>query len=362
MTIPYGKQSISEDDATAVAEALKSDAITTGPLVDRFEREFADIVGSKYAVCVSSGTAALHIAALASRLSEGDELITSAMTFVADANCALYCNAKPVFADILNDGSGLIDPQDIRNKITGRSKVIIPVDYAGQPADMEEIRKIADEHKLTVIRDSCHSLGSIYKGTKTGSCAYSDMTVFSFHPVKHMTTGEGGMVTTNSRKLYDRLLMLRNHGIRRNIEGREPWYYEVQELGYNYRLTDLQCALGLSQMRKLPGFIERRKELAARYSQRLACRSQALHPDREHSYHLYVIMVEKRREVFERLMAAGIKCQVHYIPVHFHPLFRERFPGISLPKTEQFYKSIISIPLYPGMEEIAQDRVIEVLK
>ena len=266
----YGKQSISNDDIAAVTKILKSPYLTTGPSVKQFEEEFALKVGAKYAVAVANGTAALHIASLAANLTSGQELITSPLTFVASANCAFYCGAKPIFADI--KPNGLIDPNSIQKKITKNTKIIIPVHYAGYPCDMENISKLAKENNLIVIEDACHALGARYKDSKIGDCQYSDMTVFSFHPVKQITTGEGGMVTTNSEKLYNKLLNLRTHGITKNKEEFKytsdgPWYYEMQTLGYNYRITDFQCALGSNQLKRVDKFVSKRIELAKRYDE-----------------------------------------------------------------------------------------------
>lgn len=241
--IPYGRQTIDEDDIEAVAETLESDFLTTGPKVKEFEEKFASYVGAKYAVVASSGTAALHLACLAAGLQEGQELITSPMTFAASANCALYCGAKPVFCDI-NLENGLIDENLIEEKINPKTKIIIPVHYAGLPCEMEKIKEIANKHNIIVIEDACHALGAKYKNSKIGDCAHSDMAVFSFHPVKHITTGEGGMITTNSEELYKKLLLFRTHGITKDadrIDNKEngSWFYEMQELGYNYRITDI---------------------------------------------------------------------------------------------------------------------------
>src|SRR4030042_3452072 len=262
--IPYSRQTIDKNDLKAVLKALQSDFLTTGPIIKKFEKNFCRYVGSKYAVAVANGTAALHLACLAAGLSKNQELITSPLTFAASANCALYCGAKPIFADI--NHQGLIDENLIEERITKKTKIIIPVHYAGLPCHLAKIKKLAQKHHLIVIEDACHALGAGDKKSKIGDCKYSDMTVFSFHPVKHITTGEGGMITTNSRKLYEKLLLLRNHGIAKEISISQPWYYEMRNLGFNYRITDLQCALGLSQLKKIERFIKKRRKIDKLYA------------------------------------------------------------------------------------------------
>ena len=306
MFIPYGRQSIDEEDIQAVVDVLRSDYLTTGPKTAEFERAVADYVGAEYAVAVSNGTAALHIACLAAGIKPGDEVITSPITFAASANCVLYCGGTPVFADIKKDTYN-IDPEDIERKITPKTKAIIPVDYTGQPCEMDAILEIAGKHNLIVIEDGAQVISGEYKGQKAGSI--SDMTTFSFHPVKPVTTGEGGMVTTNDKDLYERLKLFHTHGITREKEFLQkndgPWYYEQLELGYNYRITDIQCALGISQLKNLDRFAEHRRKLAARYDKGFAGNSNIVipyqHPDCLSSYHLYMIQVpaEIRREVFE---------------------------------------------------------------
>lgn len=367
MFIPYGRQSIDEEDIQAVVDVLRSDYLTTGPKVAEFEKVVADYVGAKYAVAVSNGTAALHIACLAAGIKEGDEVITSPITFAASANCALYCGGTPVFADIKPDTYN-IDPEDIEKKITPRTKAIIPVHYTGQPCEMDAITAIAKKHNLIVIEDGAQVISAEYKGKRIGSI--SDMTTFSFHPVKPVTTGEGGMVTTNSRELYEKLKLFHTHGITReeaflqNNDG--PWYYEQLELGYNYRITDIQCALGISQMKKLDSYAEHRRKLAARYDNGLEgnpyITAPYQHPDCLSSYHLYMIQVpaDIRKDVFEKLREVGIGVNVHYIPVYKHPYYRAHgYADVCCPNAEKFYAGAITLPLFADMTEEQVDYVVE---
>lgn len=365
--IPYSRQQITNEDVKAVVSVLKSDFLTTGSKINEFEEKFAKYVGSKYAVAVCNGTAALHLACLAVDLSQNQELLTSPLTFAASANCALYCGARPVFIDI--NEQGLIDESKIEKAITKQSRIIIPVHYAGFPCSLEKIKNIADKHKLIVIEDACHALGAKYKNSQIGDCKYSDMAVFSFHPVKHITTGEGGMITTNNKKYYEKLLMLRNHGITRDpkkfinhqsltINHQQPWYYEIQELGFNYRLTDIQCALGLSQLEKLKRFIQRRRVIAYIYNQAFSANPniEIIKENRNQfcSYHLYPIRVKNskiRLRLFNYLKKHQILCQVHYIPVYRHPYYQQKFRinPVDYPHTENFYARILSLPLYVGL-------------
>lgn len=372
MIIPYGRQTIDNADIKAVSDTLASEFLTTGPKIYEFEKKFASFTGAKYAVAVSSGTAGLHLACLVAGLKKGEELITSPMTFAASANCALYCGAKPVFVDIKNNG--LIDENLIEKKITPKTKIMIPVHLGGLPCDMKKIKAIAKRHKLIVIEDACHALGSEYLGTKIGDCKYSDMAVFSFHPVKHITTGEGGMITTNSKELYEKLVLLRTHGITRDPakllnKNEGPWFYEMQDIGFNYRITDFQCALGISQLSKVKKFIEKRMEIAKTYDKALSKIKgiEVIKPPEgcKNAYHLYVIKVknsETRLNLFNHLKSKGILCQVHYIPVYRHPYYQKLGykKGICL-KAEEFYEKIISLPMFYGLNIDEQKKVIKVI-
>lgn len=373
MIIPYGKQTIDSTDIKSVVEAVNSEFLTTGPKVKQFETRFAHFVNAKYAVAVSSGTAALHLACLAAGLKKGDELITSPMTFTATANCALYAGAKPVFVDIREE-NGLIDEELIEEKLTSKTKIIIPVHYGGLPCNMEKIRKIADKNKLIVIEDACHALGAKFENTKIGDCRYSDMSIFSFHPVKHITTGEGGMITTNSKVFYENLLLLRTHGITKDPvkfirKHKEPWFYEMQLLGYNYRLTDFQCALGISQLKKVNKFINKRIMIAKKYDKAFSKIKgiEIISPpwDCKNTYHLYVIKVKNaktRLKLFRYLMDSGFYCQVHYIPVYWHPYYKKLgYKKGNCIKAEKFYEKIISIPIYPNLKNSEQDKLIETI-
>lgn len=374
MVIPYGRQHIAEEEIRAVVEVLKSDRLTQGPVIEEFERAVAAYCGAEYAVAVSNGTAALHLACLAAGLGPGDLLWTSPNTFVASANCGLYCGARVDFVDI-NLRTYNIDVTALAEKLETAArreklpKVVIPVHFAGQSCEMAAIRELADKYGFTIIEDACHALGGRYRGTKVGSCVFSEMTVFSFHPVKIITTGEGGMILTNRKNLYEKLLRLRTHGITRDpalMEGEThgPWYYQQIELGFNYRMTDIQAALGLAQLRKVEKFVERRHYLAERYNEKLNDLPVTIpyqHPETESAWHLYVIRVEaaRRREIFERLRAEGILVNVHYIPVHTQPYYeRVGFKTGDFPEAEAYYREALTLPLYYGLKEEEQDYVI----
>ena len=392
MYIPYGRQSIDDADIEAVVKVLKSDYLTTGPAVAAFEKKVADYVGAKDAVAVSNGTAALHVACLAAGIGEGDEVITTPITFAASANCVLYCGGTPVFADIDPDTYN-ISPEELESKITPQTKAIIPVHYTGQPCDMDAILEIARKHDLLVIEDGAHALGASYKGKKIGSIA--DMTCFSFHPVKPVTTGEGGMIVTDNEELYRKLVLYRSHGITRDKDmmqqyeeqlhqSSDPalqeaadmlrgdvidpggWYYQQLELGYNYRITDISCALGASQMDKLDRFLERRRQIAKKYDEAFADIPQIKTPWQQEGcqsgWHLYMIqtMERSRREVFDGLRQAGIGVNVHYIPVYRHPYYqRNGYAGVHCLNAEAFYERAISLPIFPGLTGQQQDYVIE---
>lgn len=363
--LPYGRQLIDEEDIQAVVDVLRSDWLTTGPKVDEFEKNLAEKVGSKYAVVFSSGTAALHAAYFVAGLNQGDEIITTPITFAATSNAALYLGAKPVFADIRQDTIN-IDPAKIEELIGPRTKVIAPVDFAGHPADMDEIMTIARKYNLVVVEDGAHSLGAQYKGRNIGSIAH--MTTFSFHPVKHITTGEGGAVVTDSQNYYEKLLLFRSHGIEKDklrlSDYRGLWSQEMQYLGYNYRLSDIQCALGISQLRKLDYFLSKRRELVEYYNNELHDLKDIILPVQQShiipAWHLYVIRVKKAKRsiIFDKLREKGIGTQVHYIPVYWHPYYRNLGYKKGLcPRAEEYYECALTLPLYVTMN---RDDVITV--
>jgi UDP-4-amino-4,6-dideoxy-N-acetyl-beta-L-altrosamine transaminase len=354
--IPYGRQSIDEADIAAVVDVLRSDLLTTGPAVERFEADIRACTGAEYGVAVSSGTAALHAAVSALGIGPGDEVIVPPMTFAATANCVLYQGGRPVFADVDADAL-LLDPKAAEAAVTPRTRAIIGVDYAGQACDWDALRKIAQKHGLALIADACHALGGEYKGRKVGALA--DISVFSFHPVKHITTGEGGMCVTDDAVLAGKMRRFRNHGITTTAAQRKKsgaWFYEMTDLGCNYRITDIQCALGSSQLKKLPDWLKKRNEPARAYDaafKNTAVRPLKKHPDRFHAYHLYVVRVPERDAAFARLRENGIGANVHYIPVHLHPYYRERLgthEGMC-PVAEEAYREILTLPLWPGMTD-----------
>lgn len=380
--IPYGRQSISPADIQAVVEVLQSDWLTQGPAIERFEKAVADYCGVKYAIAVSSATAALHISCLAAGLGPGDWLWTSPNTFVASANCGLYCGAKVDFVDIDPHTYNLSITELEQKLVLAESlgqlpKVLVPVHFAGQSCEMEHIGQLAQKYGFTVLEDASHAIGAQYKSKPVGSCAYSDLAVFSFHPVKIITTGEGGMVVTNREDLYERLLRLRTHGITRNPELMQGeshglWYYQQLDLGFNYRMTDIQAVLGASQMQRLDEFVSRRRCLAGRYGelvQGLPVKLPAQHSDTASSWHLYVVCLSREKiekthqEVFAALRGAGIGVNLHYIPVHTQPYYQKLgFQWGDFPAAERYYREAISLPLYYGLTESAQDRVVDTLR
>ena len=383
--IPYGRQWIDENDVQSVVETLRSDRITQGPKVKEFESILAKYCMADHAVAVNSGTSALHTACVAAGVGPDDEVITSANTFVASANCAVYCGATPVFADI-DSHTYNVSPGEIEKKISPYTKAVIPVHFAGQSCNMASIRQIVESaqkkygHRIYIIEDACHALGSRYRETMVGSCTFSDMTVTSFHPVKHVTTGEGGAVLTNDRFLRKKVELIRSHGITDDPDILEDslnqgsWYYEQIELGYNYRITDIQCALGISQFRKLSDMISRRREIVSTYNS--AFKNEALlqipheSPHCETNFHLYVLLLDFERmetsriRFMKRLQEAGIRTQVHYIPVYTHPYFRKKY-GTNwgdCPNAEEYYSKCLSIPLFPAMTDKDVEKVIEEIK
>jgi len=393
--IPYGRQWIDADDITAVSEVLASPLITTGPKVQAFEGAVADFCGARYGVAVNSGTSALHLACLAAGIGPGDEVITSPNTFVASANCAVYCGARPVFADI-DERTYNISPAEIEKKISERTRAIIPVHFAGQSCDMKRISGIVKDaekrygRRIFIIEDACHALGSRYRGREVGSCSYSDMAVMSFHPVKHITTGEGGIVLTNDRDLYHGMRLYRSHGITNNptefLQGEVAkaqfptdshpwatpwWYYEQQALGYNFRITDIQGALGVSQLQKLGKFRERRRMIVNAYNAAFKGLAHVQPPfeskDCRSNFHLYVLLIQFEKIGMDRpqciieLKRRGIQCQVHYIPVHTQPYYQKHFGTKwgDFPKAENYYRQCLSIPLFPAMSDHDVERVVQ---
>ena len=373
--IYYGRQWINEDDIKEVADVLRSDFITCGPKVDELERTLEEYTGAKHAVAVSNCTAALHCACIAAGIGPGDEVITTAITFAASANCILYCGGIPVFADI-NEETYNISPASIREKVTEKTKAIIAVDFTGQAVEYEEIRKICDEFNLIFIEDAAHAIGTKYKDKYIGNLA--DITCFSFHPVKTITSGEGGAVLTNNDEYYKKLVLAHTHGITRNLEDMEqieedPWYYEEVLLGYNYRLTDFQAALLLSQMKRQESFKKRRSEIVKRYDSEflkldgVIVQKEIIESDS--CRHLYILRLDEkkvsctRREFFDAMSAENIQCQVHYIPVYWFPYYRNLGYKRGLcEKAEELYKGIVSIPLYPAMTDRDVEDVIHAVK
>lgn len=370
-SIPYSKQTIDEDDVAAVINVLKSDWLTTGPMVTRFETEIAHFTGASFGVAVSSGTAALHAAMFAIDIKAGDEVIVPSLTFAATANAVVYQGGTPVFADI-EPHSFLIDPTSVASKISPRTKAIIAVDYAGNPCDYDALNRLAKKNNLILVSDACHSLGGKYKDRKVGTLA--DLSVFSFHPAKHITTAEGGMITTNNENFARRIKTFRNHGIttdHRERAEKGTCHYEMIELGYNYRLNDIQCALGVSQLKKLPAWIERRNAIAHSYTNAFNkvpyLELQKPQEQSLHAHHLYVIRLngkiisQSRDQVLALMKQRGIGANVHYPPVHLHPYYVENFQTKrgQLPVTESVYEGIISLPMYPSMTEEDVSRVVD---
>ena len=372
--LPYGRHDIDEEDLEAVRNALLSDWLTTGPKVEEFEEKTAKISGAGFGAAVNSGTAALHAAMAALGIKAGDEVIVPPITFAATANAVVYQGGIPVFADVDPD-TLLMDPEKVEEKITSKTRAVISVDYAGQMCDYDALMKITKKHGLYLVADACHSIGGAYKGSPSGSCA--DLTVFSFHPVKQITTGEGGMVVSNEKKLIEKVKLFRNHGISMDFHERrktETWYYEIEMPGFNYRLTDFQCALGISQLKKLECRIHKRNRLANQYD-RFFEGMNGIAPLKKrefisHAYHLYVVKLDLKRlkknrlEIFSFLRNEGIGVNVHYIPVHYHPFYKKTFNTYKglCPRAEDAYERILTLPLFPAMTEDDAKKVCRIIK
>ena len=387
--IPYGKQYISKEDIDAVITTLQSEYLTQGPKIAEFEEAFAKYIGVKYAVALANGTAALHLCAMALNVEVGQKVITTPITFAASANCVKYCGGEVVFADI-DPETYLLDIQSVKKLLESAPKGtysgIIPVDFAGRAVNLEAFRKLADDYGLWIIEDSCHSPGGFFKSTENvnqncGNGNYADLAIFSFHPVKHIASGEGGMITTNNKELYDRLLMLRTHGITRNadlfindaqwasgntidkVEKFPGWYMEMQELGYNYRLTDFQAALGITQLERAEKGLEKRRAIAAKYASAFAGKPWLLGQSENiegHAYHLYIVEVENRLGLYNYLRTKNIFAQVHYIPTHLMPYYQQQgYKKGDFPNAEKYYSQCLSLPMYPTLTNEEQDFVIK---
>lgn len=372
--IPYGKQNITQHDIDAVVSALTSDYLTQGPKVLEFEQKFAAYVGSRYAVALTNGTAALHLSVMALGVRQGSKVITTPITFAASANCVRYCGGELVFSDV-NPETILLDLKKVKALLEASPKGtytgIIPVDFAGYPVDLEAFRELADEYGLWILEDACHAPGGYFidsRGQKQscGNSQYADLAIFSFHPVKHIACGEGGMITTNNKSLYDKLLLLRTHGITRDPgalqQNHGGWYYEMIELGYNYRIPDLNCALGISQLERAPEGLLKRQAIAKRYDEAFNGRISSIIPSNKvsHAYHLYVVRVNNRKELYDKLREKGIYSQVHYIPVHTLPYYASLgYKKGSLPVAEAYYEKCLSLPMFPTLSDKEQEFVIQ---
>jgi len=377
--IPYGKQHITKEDTDAVLKTLTSDFLTQGPKVAEFEKAFANYVGSEYAVAVSNGTAALHLCALALEVNENSNVITTPITFVASANCIRYCGGNVYFTDI-DTQTFLLDEEKVQALIDSKPKGffngIIPVDFAGLPVNLEKLKYIAEKNDLWIIEDACHAPGGYFTDSKgqqqkCGNGVFADLAIFSFHPVKHIATGEGGMITTNDKALYEKLILLRTHGITKNPEllkeNHGGWYYEMQELGYNYRIPDMLCALGITQLQRADEGLKKRREIAKRYNAAFAgevsieIQNPALQIG--HAFHLYIISVKNRLELYNHLREKNIFAQVHYIPVHTMPYYQSLgFKKGDYPLAEAYYEKCLSLPMYPTLTEEEQNYVIKTIK
>lgn len=372
--IPYGKQHISEQDIESLVSVLQEDFLTQGPKVNEFEEKFAQYVGSNYAVAVSNGTAALHLSALALGVNQKSKVITSPITFAASANCIRYCGGEVEFCDI-NPDTLCLDISKVRKKLEsaprGTYQGIIPVDFAGYAVDMESFRKLADEYGLWILEDSCHAPGGFFRDKnndiqKCGGGSFADAAIFSFHPVKHIACGEGGMITTNNQKIYEKLLLLRSHGITKDPNkiknNNEGWYYEMQELGFNYRIPDILCALGISQLKTAKAKLQKRKLIAERYIRAFKntnVKVPSANLAEGHAFHLFVIQIENRLDLYNHLKEHNILCQVHYIPIHQLPYYSKLYGSQSFPEAESYYQSCLSLPIFPSLTQDEQEYIID---